>query len=164
MLAANALGFWTLGSRGPVAFLAHGVSELAKFPLTVYPRFLAAVLTWCLPFAFLSFYPARALLGAVRGSAYAASKAGLMGLTHALALEWAPVIRVNAVMPGLTDTPMTRHSGVTEDEFHARAARIPLQRIGSPHDIARAVRFLLSDDAAYITGQTLRVNGGAVMG
>ncbi len=63
MLAANAIGFWTIGARGPVAFLLHGVSELAKFPLTVYPRLLADVLTWCLPFAFLSFYPARTLMG-----------------------------------------------------------------------------------------------------
>jgi ABC-2 type transport system permease protein len=87
MLAANALGFWTLGSRGPVAFLAHGVSELAKFPLTVYPRFLAAVLTWCLPFAFLSFYPARALLGAEGAAVWLAPLAGL-GSVAGAALVW----------------------------------------------------------------------------
>jgi 3-oxoacyl-[acyl-carrier protein] reductase len=90
---------------------------------------------------------------------YAASKAGLIGLTKALALEVASRnITVNAVAPGLIDTDMTRAlaGGVHEDWTE----RIPLKRLGTPEDVAAAVLFLASDEAAYITGQVLAVNGG----
>ena len=90
---------------------------------------------------------------------YAASKAGLIGMTKALALEVASRnITVNAVAPGMIDTDMTRaiSSGAQEDW----AARIPLKRLGTPDDIAAAVLFLASDEAAYITGQVIAVNGG----
>ena len=90
---------------------------------------------------------------------YAAAKAGLIGLTKALALELASRnITVNAVAPGLIDTDMTRAiaAGAQEDW----AARIPLKRLGTPDDVAAAVAFLASDEAAYITGQVLAVNGG----
>jgi 3-oxoacyl-[acyl-carrier protein] reductase len=93
---------------------------------------------------------------------YAASKAGLIGFTKALALEVASRgITVNAVAPGLIDTDMTRaiSAGAHEDW----AARIPLQRLGTPEDVAGAVRFLASDEAAYITGHVLAVNGGMHM-
>lgn len=90
---------------------------------------------------------------------YAASKAGLIGFTKALALEVASRgITVNAVAPGLIDTDMTRAiSAGAHDEW---AKKIPLQRLGTPEDIAAAVRFLASDEAAYITGHVLSVNGG----
>jgi 3-oxoacyl-[acyl-carrier protein] reductase len=90
---------------------------------------------------------------------YAASKAGLIGLTKALALEVASRnITVNAVAPGLIDTDMTRAvSAGAQDEW---AARIPLKRLGTPDDVAAAVVFLASDEAAYITGHVLAVNGG----
>ncbi len=90
---------------------------------------------------------------------YAASKAGLIGLTKALALEVASRnITVNAVAPGLIDTDMTR---AIADKTHASwADRIPLQRLGTPADVAAAVAFLASDEASYITGQVLAVNGG----
>ena len=90
---------------------------------------------------------------------YAASKAGLIGLTKALALEVASRnITVNAVAPGLIDTDMTKTlaGGVHEDWTE----RIPLKRLGTPEDVAAAVLFLASDEAAYITGQVLAVNGG----
>lgn len=105
----------------------------------------------------------RALQGAVRGSHYAASKAGIVTLTRSLAQEWAPTIRVNTIIPGITDTDQPRQEGITDEELYARGAHIPLGRIGQPEDIARAVCFLIGDDAAYVTGQSLCVNGGAIM-
>ncbi|HYN06789.1 MAG TPA: 3-oxoacyl-ACP reductase FabG [Vicinamibacterales bacterium] len=90
---------------------------------------------------------------------YAASKAGLIGLTKALALEVASRnITVNAVAPGLIETDMTRAmaAGVHEEWTE----RIPLKRLGTAEDVAAAVVFLASDEAAYITGQVLSVNGG----
>ena len=90
---------------------------------------------------------------------YAASKAGIIGFTKALALEVASRnITVNAVAPGLIDTDMTRAiAGGAHDEW---AAKIPLKRLGTPEDVAAAVAFLASDEAAYITGHVLAVNGG----
>jgi len=90
---------------------------------------------------------------------YAAAKAGLIGLTKALALELASRnITVNAVAPGLIDTDMTRAIAAGAQEEWA--SRIPLKRLGTPDDVASAVAFLASDEAAYITGQVLAVNGG----
>ena len=90
---------------------------------------------------------------------YAASKAGLIGFTKAVALEVASRnITVNAVAPGLIDTDMKRRvAGAAQDEW---AGRIPLKRLGTPDDVAGAVVFLASDEAAYITGHVLAVNGG----
>ncbi|TAK17289.1 MAG: 3-oxoacyl-ACP reductase FabG [Acidobacteria bacterium] len=90
---------------------------------------------------------------------YAASKAGLIGFTKALALEIASRgITVNAVAPGLVDTDMTK--AISDGAHEEWAARIPLKRLGTPDDIAAAVAFLASDEASYITGQVLAVNGG----
>jgi 3-oxoacyl-[acyl-carrier protein] reductase len=93
---------------------------------------------------------------------YAASKAGLIGLTKALAQEMASRnITVNAVAPGYIDTDMTK---VLPDEVKAKIlASVPLGRMGTPEDVAAAVRFLVSEDASYITGQVLAVNGGMYM-
>ncbi len=100
---------------------------------------------------------------------YAASKAGVISVVRSLALALAPLIRVNAVCPGVVDTAMTtalhaqRSKGteVTVDEsIAAMAARIPLGEIADPRDIARAVAFLLSDSANQITGQSINVCGG----
>jgi NAD(P)-dependent dehydrogenase (short-subunit alcohol dehydrogenase family) len=105
----------------------------------------------------------RALAGAAKGAHYAASKAGIIGLTKSLALDWAPYgIRVNCVIPGVTDTAQPRGE-LSDDELHAMGARIPLGRIAVPRDIAAAVAFLLGDDSAYMTGQSIAVNGGAIM-
>ena len=90
---------------------------------------------------------------------YAASKAGLIGFTKALALEVASRnVTVNDVAPGLIDTDMTR--AIAEGAHEEWAARIPLKRLGTPDDVANAVVFLASDEAAYITGHVLAVNGG----
>jgi 3-oxoacyl-[acyl-carrier protein] reductase len=90
---------------------------------------------------------------------YAASKAGLIGLTKALALEVASRnITVNAVAPGLIDTEMTQ---ALAEATHAEwSAKIPLKRLGTVEDVANAVVFLASDEASYITGHVLAVNGG----
>ena len=99
--------------------------------------------------------------GSATGAHYAATKGGILGLCRTLALETArDGIRVNVVSPGVTDTPQPRgHS--TDEELYAKAAKVPLGRIGQPDDMASAVLFLLSDDASYITGQDMRVTGGA---
>ena len=90
---------------------------------------------------------------------YAASKAGLIGFTKALALEVASRnITVNAVAPGLIDTDMTR--AIAGGAHEAWAAKIPLKRLGTAEDVAAAVWFLASDEASYITGHVLAVNGG----
>jgi 3-oxoacyl-[acyl-carrier protein] reductase len=93
---------------------------------------------------------------------YAASKAGLIGFAKAVAQEVASRnITVNVVAPGLIETDMTR--AITESARDDWASKIPLKRLGSPDDIAAAVCFLASDEAAYITGQVLAVNGGMYM-
>ena len=90
---------------------------------------------------------------------YAASKAGIEGLTRALAQEvGSRGITVNCVAPGFIDTDMTAMLGDTQVDN--LAATIPLGRIGSPQDVASAVSFLVGEDASYITGETLHVNGG----
>jgi 3-oxoacyl-[acyl-carrier protein] reductase len=93
---------------------------------------------------------------------YAASKAGLIGFCKALAREVASrQVTVNVVAPGLVETDMTR--AITEAAKTDWSSQIPLARLGTPDDIAAAVGFLASDDAAYITGQVLAVNGGMYM-
>jgi 3-oxoacyl-[acyl-carrier protein] reductase len=94
---------------------------------------------------------------------YAASKAGLIGLTMAMAREVASRnIACNAVAPGFIETGMT---AVLSEEFKQNAVKsIPLGRVGLPEDVASAVCFLASDDASYITGHVLNVNGGLLMG
>ena len=93
---------------------------------------------------------------------YAASKAGLIGFCKALAREVASrQVTVNVVAPGLVETDMTR--AITAEARTDWAAQIPLGRLGSPADVAAAVGFLASDEASYITGQVLAVNGGMYM-
>lgn len=90
---------------------------------------------------------------------YAASKAGIEGFTRALAQEvGSRGITANCVAPGFIDTDMTAALG--DEQVDNLAATIPLGRIGSPRDVASAVSFLVSEDAGYITGETLHVNGG----
>jgi 3-oxoacyl-[acyl-carrier protein] reductase len=94
---------------------------------------------------------------------YAASKAGLIGLTMAIAREVASRnITSNAIAPGFIETSMT--AALSEEFKQAAVKQIPLGRVGTPQDIASAVAFLASDQAAYITGHVLNVNGGMLMG
>lgn len=103
-----------------------------------------------------------ALMGNAGQTNYAAAKAGILGFTRSVAKEMAARgIRVNAVTPGFIKTDMT--SVLSEKVVAAMEASIPLARLGEPEDIAKAVLFLVSDNAAYITGQTLHVDGGMVM-
>lgn len=92
---------------------------------------------------------------------YCAAKAGLIGMTKSLALEVASAnrnITVNAVAPGFIATDMTKN--LTDSQKEAILTKIPMQKMGEPKDIATAVRFLASDEASYVTGQTIHVNGG----
>lgn len=94
---------------------------------------------------------------------YCASKAGVEGFTRSLALELGSRnITVNAVAPGFIATDMTNE--LTDDQKQLMMANIPLARYGEPEEVAKAVKFLASDDASYITGQVLHVNGGLNMG
>lgn len=102
------------------------------------------------------------LIGNPGQANYVSAKAGLIGLTKSTAREFAPRgITVNAVAPGYIETEMTR--GLSGDLTQRMKEGIPLGRIGTPEDVAKAVAFLASDDSAYITGQVLAVDGGMVM-
>jgi len=103
------------------------------------------------------------LMGNFGQSNYAATKAGIIGFSKSVALEVATYgITVNLVAPGFIDTAMTQK--LTESQREALCKMIPMQRIGTIEDIANAVAFLASPDANYITGETLNVNGGMLMG
>ena len=101
-------------------------------------------------------------MGNVGQTAYAASKAALLGVTKSLAREYASRgITVNAVTPGYVDTDMT--TAMTGEAREKTVAGIPLGRTGTAREIATSIAYLASDEAAYVTGQTLRVNGGMYM-
>jgi len=102
------------------------------------------------------------VMGNVGQANYAASKAAVIGLTKTVAREYASrSVTVNAVAPGFIDTAMTQ--GLSTEVKDTLQKQIPLGRLGTPADIAAAVRFLVSDEAAYITGHVLHVNGGMLM-
>lgn len=117
------------------------------------------------PGAIVTFASGLAIRGQLNGAHYAASKAGILGLTKSFALELAGrQIRVNAVAPGLVDTPILNDiAGHYENYVENWAKANPMGRVGVPDDIAKAVCFLLSDDAGFVTGQALHVNGGSLM-
>jgi NAD(P)-dependent dehydrogenase (short-subunit alcohol dehydrogenase family) len=102
------------------------------------------------------------LRGDPHGAHYASSKAGLMALTKSFALALGPSgIRVNCVLPGLSDTAQPL-GGMSRDELLSRGADVPLRRIGQPDDTAAMVAFLMGPDAAYVSGQSIAVNGGSL--
>ena len=90
----------------------------------------------------------------------AASKGAIEGLTRSLAAEWAPTIRVNAIAPSITDTPLASKLLGSDEKKEANAQRHPLKKIGSPEDIAEMATFLLSDQSSWMSGQVLHVDGG----
>ena len=101
----------------------------------------------------------------IRGSAgwiaYGASKAAVISMTKTLAWEWAPTVTVNCIAPGFIETPMT---DVLNEKLRAGIlANVPAGRLGTGEDVAAAVVYLASQEAAYVTGQTLHVNGGMAM-
>jgi 3-oxoacyl-[acyl-carrier protein] reductase len=103
-----------------------------------------------------------ALIGNAGQTNYSAAKAGVIGFTKSLAREVASRgITVNTVAPGFIDTDMT--GALSADQRNALLAQIPLERLGTPEDVAAAVLFLVSPQAAYITGETIHVNGGMFM-
>ena len=96
--------------------------------------------------------------GRERSSHYSAAKGAVLAFTKSLAAELAPEIRVNAVSPGFVETPLAKTAVAAQGED--LLSRIPMGRLGTPSEVAHAIAFLCSDAAAYITGQTLHVNGG----
>jgi NAD(P)-dependent dehydrogenase (short-subunit alcohol dehydrogenase family) len=93
--------------------------------------------------------------------AYSASKAGIVMLTQQMALEWAPRgVRVNCVAPGLIDAGMSEPIYLDPEVRELRQSKVPMQRLGTAEEVATAVMFLVGDTAAYITGQTVVVDGG----
>jgi len=100
----------------------------------------------------------RAALGNFGQSNYVTSKSALIGFTRALAQQWAPRVRANAVAPGLIDSPMTQ--AMPAEVLSGLVEKVPAGRIGTADDVADAVLFLVSDEASYITGQVLTVCGG----
>ncbi|MBV9464807.1 MAG: SDR family oxidoreductase [Solirubrobacterales bacterium] len=104
----------------------------------------------------------RAAFGNFGQSNYVAAKSGLIGLTRALAIDWAPDVRVNAIAPGLVDTPMT--AGMPEKVLTRMVERVPAGRMGQPEEIAEVVAFLASPAASYVTGQTVVACGGRSIG
>jgi len=93
-------------------------------------------------------------------SQVAVSKGAVEGLTRSLAAELAPAIRVNAIAPSLTDTPLAAKLLSSDEKKEANAQRHPLKRIGTPENIAETALFLLSDKSSWITGQIMHVDGG----
>ena len=95
------------------------------------------------------------------GPHYTAAKAGILGLTKYAARRWAKDnILVNAICPGLTDTPMARHPEAPQGAFESIVDKVPLGRVAEPEDIAGGVLFLVSEESSYVTGFTLDINGG----
>ena len=170
---------------GPIEIMvtSAGLDSFERFPditLASWERVLAINLTGtfhCLQAATPDMLQARwgrmvtissasAQSGAVRMAHYVAAKAGVIGLTRALALELAPHgITVNTIPPGVIDTPMARRAEGAGDigKIEKIAARIPVGRAGTPEDIAAVCAFLCSEEAGYITGQVIGVNGGMVL-
>lgn len=100
-------------------------------------------------------------IGFAGAAHYTASKGGILGMTETLADEWAQYgITVNAIAPGAIDTPMVDAAHMPKEAMQAMLAHIPMHRLGKPEEVSAAVAFLASEEASYITGATLYVDGG----
>jgi len=104
------------------------------------------------------------LVGGATGAAYAASKGAIVNLTRQMAIEWAPKVRVNCVCPGVIETPMTAPLRANPAWAQAVLKRYPLGRFGRAEEIAAAILYLASDEAAFVTGVALPVDGGYTAG
>ncbi len=114
--------------------------------------------------AIINLASGRGIEGAPNSIAYASSKAGIIAMTKTLASEWAQYgIRVNTIVPGVSETRQPLEAGGTLEQLRERGKAIPLGRVGHPDDIAGMVMLMLSEDAAYITGQAMAINGGRLM-
>lgn len=149
----------------------HGYSPVGEFSAASWQRMLAVnligpalVIQAAHPWlkkarraSIVNFASVQGIMPFARSSAYAASKAGLIGMTKSMARELGPKIRVNSICPGSIDTPMLRR---------ARGAKGPdtsgyaLQRLGRPMEVAEGVLYLTGDESSYVTGMTLVVDGG----
>src|SRR5437667_313168 len=96
--------------------------------------------------------------------AYAASKGAVVNLTRQMAMQWAPGVRVNCVCPGMIETPMTRALLDDPNFREAVLLKYPLQRFGQPDEVASAILYLASDEASFVTGVSLPVDGGYTAG
>jgi 3alpha(or 20beta)-hydroxysteroid dehydrogenase len=168
--------------RAPVSVLAHAAGivrreRIAEMSLERYEALLGVNLVG--PFlgiqaviapmteagggAVVAISSVDALAGAPGYAGYCASKAGVTGLVKAAAVELAPAgIRVNAIAPGTIDTPMLRGRDGDATLLDALAEQVPVRRAGMPADVAHAALYLASDEAAYVTGTTLVVDGGVM--
>ncbi|MBI2644135.1 MAG: SDR family oxidoreductase [Candidatus Wildermuthbacteria bacterium] len=100
-------------------------------------------------------------VGIAGGAHYTASKGGIIGMTETLAIEWAPFgIHVNAIGPGAIDTPMVQAAQIPQAAMEAMLRQIPLGRVGKAEEVSAAVVFLASEEASYVTGATIYVDGG----
>ena len=116
------------------------------------------------PGAIVNLTSGAAYRGSPRGVHYCASKGGVVSMTRQMALELAPHrVRVNAIAPGLTDTAQPRYA-MSDDELAAGGKLLPLGRVARPDEIAKTAVFLASEEAGFITGQVIHVNGGGYLG
>ena len=97
-------------------------------------------------------------------AAYNASKAALNQLTRSLALEWAPQVRVNAIMPAVVDTPIHASRGMSFEQVQEMGEMHPMKRVGQPEDVAAMINFLLSEASSWMTGTVIPVDGGMLAG
>jgi NAD(P)-dependent dehydrogenase (short-subunit alcohol dehydrogenase family) len=97
-------------------------------------------------------------------AAYNASKAALNQLSRSLALEWAPQVRVNAIMPAVVDTPIHASRGMSFEQVQEMGEMHPMKRVGQPEDVAAMINFLLSEASSWMTGTVIPVDGGMLAG
>jgi NAD(P)-dependent dehydrogenase (short-subunit alcohol dehydrogenase family) len=135
---------FTLNALGAVRILQHAEKSLKATPGSGVVLFSTVAVQTGMPFH----------------ASVAMAKGALEGLTRSLAAEWAPTVRVNALAPSLTDTPLASRLLGTDERRQASADRHPLRSIGTPSDLASAALFLVSEEARWVTGQVWGIDGG----